>query len=101
MCEGCSVELQMKQMILEEGVMEDRVHYGKVLSVDKDRETLKMLLRGEEVDVISLDAVYNCKLTDGENVEDCDGMVLERYLGEEGNILIFQIENGFYKNSLN
>ena len=87
MCEGCSAELQMKQMILEDGVM--------------DQETLKMLLRGEEVDVISLDAVYNCKLTDGENVEECDGMVLERYLGDEGNILIFQIENGFYKNSLN
>ena len=101
MCEGCSAELQMKQMILEDGVKEDRIHYCKVLFGNEDQETLKMLLRGEEVDVISLDAVYNCKLTDGENVEECDGMVLERYLGDEGNILIFQIENGFYKNSLN
>lgn len=101
MYEGCSAELQMKQMILEEGRMEERVHYCKVLSSDEDKETLKLLLRGEEVDVISLDAVYNCKLTDGESVEECDGMVLERYLGEQGNILIFQIENGFYKNNLN
>ena len=32
MCEGCSAELQIKQMILEDGVMEDRIHYCKVLS---------------------------------------------------------------------
>ena len=53
MCEGCSAELQMKQMILEDGVMEDRIHYCKVLFGNEDQETLKMLLRGEEVDVLT------------------------------------------------
>ena len=39
MCEGCSAELQMKQMILEDGVMEDRIHYCKVLFGNEDQET--------------------------------------------------------------
>ena len=42
MCEGCSAELQMKQMILEDGVMEDRIHYCKVLFGNEDQETLKI-----------------------------------------------------------
>lgn len=101
MYQGCSAELKMSRMLLEEGDTEERVHYCRVLSDDREKEILKLILRGEEVDVISLDAVYSCKLTDGEKSESCDGMVLERYMGEQGNVLIFQIENGFYKNSLN
>lgn len=37
MCEGCSAELQMKQMILEDGVMEDRYIIVKYYSVMKIR----------------------------------------------------------------
>lgn len=101
MYEGCSVELWMKQMILEEGEYEERMHYCKVLGYDEKMERIQLLLRGEEVDVISLDAIYGCKIMDGEKSAECEGMVLERYKDGLGNRLVFQIENGFYKNSLN
>ena len=101
MYEGCSVELWMKQMILEEGEYEERMHYCKVIGYDEKKECLELLLRGEVVDVISLDAIYGCKLMDGEKSAECDGMILERYIDSLGNRLVFQIENGFYKNSLN
>lgn len=101
MYEGCPVELKMEQMILEEGEFDERLHYCKVISYDEDKERIELLLRGEEVDVISLDAIYGCKIMDGEKADQCEGMVLERYLDKQGNMLIFQIENGFYKNNLN
>lgn len=101
MIEGCPVELWMEQMILEEGEFEERVHYCKVIRYDQDKEHIQLLLRGEEVDVISLDAIYGCKIMDGEKSAECKGMILERYLEARGNMLVFQIENGFYKNSLN
>lgn len=101
MYEGCSVELWMKQMILEEGEYEERTHYCKVIGYDEKKECIEFLLRGEEVDVISLDAIYGCKIMDGEKSAECEGMILERYKDSHGNRLVFQIENGFYKNSLN
>lgn len=101
MYEGYPVELWMKQMILEGGEFDERLHYCKVISYDENKERIQLLLRGEEVDVISLDAVYGCKIMDGEKFDKCEGMILERYLDKQGNMLIFQIENGFYKNSLN
>lgn len=101
MYEGCSVELEMRQMILEEGKMEERIHYGRIISYDADQARMRLLLRGEPVEVISLDAIYRCKIMDGERSAECEGMVLERYLDRQGDMLVFQIENGFYKNSLN
>ncbi|MDO4313322.1 MAG: hypothetical protein Q4C52_09565 [Eubacteriales bacterium] len=101
MYEGCSVELWMEQMILEEGELEERIHYCKVIGYDENKERIQLLLRGEEVDVISLDAIYGCKLMDGEKSAECEGMILERYMDKLGNMLVFQIENGFYKNNLN
>lgn len=101
MYEGCPVELWMEQMILEDGEYEERVHYCKVITYDEGKECIELLLRGEEVDIISLDAVYGCKIMDGDKSAECKGIIRERYLDKLGNMLIFQIENGFYKNSLN
>lgn len=101
MYEGCSVEIWMEQMILEEGETETRTHYGRVIGYDEAKECMQLMLRGEEVDVISLDAIYGCRIMDGEKSAECRGRILERYMEKRGNILIFQIENGFYKNSLN
>ena len=101
MYEGYPVELWMIQMILEDGEFDDRIHYCKVISYDEDKERIQLLLRGEEVDVISLDGVYGCKIMDGENHMQCKGTIKERYLNHLGNMIVFQIENGFYKNNLN
>ena len=101
MYEGCPVEFCMQQMILEDGVFDTRVHYCKVIEYDEKKEQICLLLRGEEIDVISLDAIYGCKIMDGESFANCSGFVLERYLCARGNMFVFQIENGFYKNTLN
>lgn len=101
MYEGCPVELWMEQTILEDGELEDRIHYCKVIGYDEGRECIQLLLRGEEVDIISLDAIYGCKIMDGDRSAECKGIIRERYLDKLGNMLVFQIENGFYKNSLN
>ena len=63
-----------------------------------------MLLRGEDGRLSGFlwMQYMNCKLTDG---EECRRMRWHEswndIWGMKENILIFQIENGFYKNSLN
>lgn len=99
--DGCPVELCMKQILLENEEIDDRIHYCKVMEYDEMKEQLKMMLRGEEVSVISLDAIYDCKIMDGESYAKCQGRVSERYLNKQGNMLIFQVEDGFYKNTVN
>lgn len=101
MFEGCPVELWMTQMVLEDGEMDERIHYCKVIRYEEQSERIQLLLMGEEVPTISLDGIYGLKIMDGETSAQCQGNVLERYMESRGNILIFQIENGFYKNSLN
>ena len=99
--DGCPVELWMEQVLLEDEEIEERIHYCQVIEYDEMNEQLKMMLRGEEVPVISLDAIYGCKIMDGERFAKCHGRVLERYLSKQGNMLVFQVEDGFYKNTVN
>lgn len=99
--DGCPVELWMEQTLLEDEESEERVHYCKVMGYDAVKEQLELMLRGEEVSIISLDAIYGCKIMDGESYAKCRGRVLERYLNKQGNMIRFQIEDGFYKNTVN
>lgn len=98
--EGCPVELWMEQILLEDEEIEERTHYCKVMEYDEMKEQLTMMLRGEEVSVISLDVIYGCKIMDGERYAKCQGRVLERYLSKQGNMIVFQVEDGFYKNTV-
>lgn len=101
MYEGYPVELCMTQNILKGDELDQRMHYCKVIEYDEDAEVITLLLRGEGVTVISLDAIYSCKIMDGERYTKCEGRIMERYLNKQGHMLVFKIENGFYKNSVN
>ncbi len=100
MFEGYPVEFCMKQMVLEGGAFDSRMHYCKVIRYDAANERICMLLRGEEIEILSLDAIYSCKIMDGESYALCSGFIVERYLDKQGNMFIFRIVDGFYKNSV-
>ena len=70
---------------------------------EKSEKTECIYLNLEETDLskISLDVSYRCTVFLGEEAEECVGRVRERFLGKSGNILILQIENGFYKININ
>ena len=101
MYEGCPVELQIIKMI-REGVEEDKqTYFCEILEHDPEKEYLYLLLMEASLDMISMDGVYECRILDDENKVSCHGMVKERFRDKRGNLLVFQIENGFYKNNLN
>jgi len=60
------------------------------------------LLTGKtELSVFSLDALYECKIQSEDEILVCQGYVKERYVSKLGKVIVFRIQNGFYKNPVN
>lgn len=99
MYEGCNVDLQMEKIIKKGEALDDSIYLCEMLTYIPEEERLYLRLQEEPLTSLSLDAMYECRISneqDGEVVA-CTGMVIDRYQGREGNTVIFQIENGFYK----
>ena len=64
-------------------------------------ECIYFILENEELINVSLDIIYGCEICSGEEKISCTGRVKERYYNEQGKILRFEIENGFYKINVN
>ena len=63
-------------------------------------ENIYVLLKEGELEELSLDGIYLCKVTSGEYEESCTVRIKERFLGPRGKTVKVKIENGFYKISL-
>ncbi len=100
MYEGKKAEMEMKRMILAGGRLESKVFRCEILTYHTEEERVYLLLEeGSLVDAL-LDAVYELRIETGRAQIVCEGSIKERYYNEQGKILEFQIENGFYKNSI-
>ena len=55
-----------------------------------------MQLKEDDLTAISLDAKYQCYISTKKELLYCTGAVKERFQCENGNMLVFKIENGFY-----
>lgn len=97
MYEGNPVELQMKKMILECGVPDERVYSCHIVRYDHNEQFMYLALEQEELTVISLDGVYECRFSTMEGLFSCTGVIKERYQNVNGNVLAMQIENGFFE----
>lgn len=100
MYENCQVELEMKKMLLTDGILEPKIFHGHVWRYGKEEECLYLQLEDENLSAISLDAVYECRVQEGRQMFTATGKVRERYCNEAGEILEFRIQNGFYKNNI-
>lgn len=100
MFEDCPVRLQMTKMIQKDGTFDEAAHSCKVIRYDPDKELIYLLSGKTELPVYSLDAVYECVMDTKEGHVSCSGTVRERYWSKTGKVLVFRIENGFYKNNL-
>ena len=96
MFEKCSAVLKMTSVFLEDEPL-DRTEYTWY---DEEGERIYLVMNGEDITRISLDAEYSCTLMAEEELV-CQGRVKERFLDKNGSQLVFGIENGFYKNNLN
>lgn len=101
MYEGYTAALQMLRSILAGEETDERIYHCTVIKYEEGREEIHMVLEDGELACLSLDAVYRLGLMTRRTALFCRGMVKERFTDRRGNVVIFRIENGFYKNNLN
>ena len=97
---GDLAELKMKKVLCAEEELRESSYQCRVLEMDNVREFLYILLDGGELEDLSLDGIYHCKVKNAEGEESCTVRIKERYLGPEGKTVKMKIENGFYKINL-
>lgn len=94
---GDKVVLTMKKTLLANGQLDEKNYLCEVLRYEPKRECIYLVLENDLLPVISLDAVYECKIVEGEEERVCTGRIKERFYNEYGKIMVLEIENGFYK----
>ena len=96
MYEGCAADLKMEKVISMDAVFDEEIHCCKIYNYDAEEDYILLLLEEDNIAAISLDAKYDCTIGTKAELLSCSGTVKERYQCEKGNMLVFQIENGFY-----
>lgn len=99
MYEGNPVDLKMEKVFSIDEVFDEEVHHCRVFKYDIEEDFIKLVLENEELPVLSLDAKYECTLSTKKELLSCMGTVRERYCSENGNMLVFLIEDGFYSSN--
>ena len=97
---GDVAELKIKKVLLSGIVPDDFVHFCKVLNFNEKEESLYLLLEQSELEELSLDHIYECKIKSKDAIIKCTGRIKERYVGFEGKKIRLQVENGFCKISI-
>jgi len=97
----CPADLSMIRVILGDGLFDDSVYTCKVIRYIPDKECIYLLTGKTELPAFSLDALYECNIRNDNEILKCQGFITERYASKLGNVVILQIQNGFYKNPVN
>lgn len=101
MYDGNRAAITMVQS-LKEGMETDKNVYScTVIEYQKETEQLHVLLSSGELPKISLDAIYECKISTMTGEASCVGKIKERYENRAGMILAIQVMNGFYERNIN
>lgn len=101
MFEECPAELRMIKVILRDGMFDENVHHCKVIRYNSEEESIYLLTGKTEITLFSLDGIYECTIHTKEGRTICSGMIWERYWSKAGRVIVFHVQNGFYKNNLN
>ena len=101
MFEDCTVRLRMTKMIRKDGIFDAMEHLCKIIRYNSREELIYLLSGKTELPVYSLDGIYECIIDTKEGCVMCSGTIRERYWSKVGKVIVFRVENGFYKNNLN
>lgn len=96
MYENNPVELRMDKTVSADVVFDDKIHKCKVFRYDIEDDYIYLELKEKDLREISLDAKYQCYIFTKSEQLFCTGVVKERFRSENGNMMLFRIENGFY-----
>lgn len=86
---------------LKEGIETDKELYKCiVIEYQKETEQVHLLMQSGDMKRISLDGLYECRINTLKGEVLCTGKIKERYTNYAGDILIFQVLNGFYEKNM-
>ena len=100
MYEKCPASLRMKRVILQNGYFDETTYNCEIITYNPKEECIYLLTGKYELPLFSLDGVYACILETEEELK-CEGVIRERYFNRLGNVVVFYVRNGFYKNLVN
>ncbi len=101
MFEECPASLRMIRTIRRDGGFDDLSYNCKIIRYIPEEENIYLLTGKVDLPTFSLDAVYECTISLPEDPLVCSGTIRERYWSKAGRVMVFRVENGFYKNNLN
>ncbi len=96
MYEGNTVDLQMTKTVSADTVFDNTTHRCEVFKYDIEEDYIYLRLKEDDLRAVSLDAKYQCYISTKAELLYCTGVIKERFQSENGNMLTFRIENGFY-----
>lgn len=99
MYEGNAATLKIEKTIALNGTFEDIPRQCKVLRYDPEEDGIELTLESGALLDIQRDAKYRCSIKTKKEVLSCTGIVKDRFQSEEGDVLFFKIENGFYSSA--
>lgn len=94
---GDIIMLKMEKVLKKGMELDTQEYFCEVLSYDEEGQTILFGTLPQVIKDVSLDAVYRCMVSTEQFDISCTGLIKERYESEEGSIIKFYIENGFYK----
>lgn len=101
MYEECPADLRMTRVVLQEGQFDKSAHHCKVIRYNPEEESIYLMVGKSDITEFSLDGIYECTISCEDGPKWCTGVIRERYWSKIGKVLVFRIQNGFYKNNLN
>lgn len=94
---GSMVSLKMDKVLKKGLELDTKEYFCEVVSYDEESQIVLLATENEILQKVSLDAIYTCSETRSDFVVSCKGIIKERYDSEEGSIIKYYIENGFYR----
>ncbi|MDR1801346.1 MAG: hypothetical protein LBQ95_05875 [Lachnospiraceae bacterium] len=96
MFEESAVELKKISTVLDGEELHNDILACKVHEYAGEDEYIFLLIRNEDLRTLSLNGIYEGKIFGKDNIYRFEGMIRERYLSEDGQVLAFEIQKGFY-----
>ena len=97
----CPAKLSMVRVILGDSYYDDTKYDCTIIRYIPEKESIYLLAGNTDLPAFSLDALYECSICQQDGTLSCQGFVKERYISKSGKVVVFQIQNGFYKNPVN
>ena len=97
MYDGDKAVIKMVKYLKEDRELDKSVYGCTVIEYQKDLEQLHLRMTSGNLEDISLDAIYECKIKTLQGESVCTGIIQDRFENRAGMILKLQIQNGFYE----